>query len=125
MPDMPQPAQAGKYYRLRGLRFEHQPNGKWGVSDGMRGVCNLHTPIGAYLAWRRFRNSDAPSRAHAECPSCQCWRLEDGDPITLSFDGDTVAHARISVTQVDGRVVLTLTDAELITTEPDAPGDDR
>lgn len=48
------PAQPGKYYRLGGLRFEHQLDGRWGVSNGIRGVCNHRTPIGAWLALRRF-----------------------------------------------------------------------
>jgi hypothetical protein len=48
-------AQPGKCYHLGKLRFEHQHNGRWGVSDGMLGVSNRRTPLGAYLALRRWR----------------------------------------------------------------------
>lgn len=53
-----QPAAAGKYYQIGKLRFEHQPNGRWGVSDGMCGVANCRTPIGALISHRRHRNDE-------------------------------------------------------------------
>lgn len=46
-------AQPGKYYHLGKLRFEHQPNGRWGVSDRMRGVGNCRTPVGALVRYWR------------------------------------------------------------------------
>lgn len=47
------PAQAGNYYKLGKLRFEHQLDGRWGVSNGMLGVGNRRTPLGAWLALHR------------------------------------------------------------------------
>lgn len=45
--------QPGKYYRLGKLRFEHQLNGRWGVSDNTRGVGNCRTPVGALIRYWR------------------------------------------------------------------------
>jgi hypothetical protein len=56
------PIAAGKRYRLGKFTFEHQPNGRWGVSDGMLGVGGHRTPLGAYLALRRWRRDPASCR---------------------------------------------------------------
>lgn len=48
------PMQPGRYYKIGNLRFEHQTNGRWGVSNGMIGVCNYRTPLGAWFGLRRF-----------------------------------------------------------------------
>lgn len=48
------PMQAGKYYQIGKLRFEHQPNGLWGVGNGSHGVSNHKSPFAAYRALRRW-----------------------------------------------------------------------
>jgi hypothetical protein len=45
-------------------RFERQSNPvrrwhRWGCSDGMRGVANYRTPLGAFLAQRRWARRPA------------------------------------------------------------------
>jgi hypothetical protein len=51
------PMQPGRCYKLGKLRFEHQLDGRWTVSNGTRGVCNYRTPLGAWLGLRRFIRS--------------------------------------------------------------------
>lgn len=58
-----QPQAAGKHYRVGKLRFEHQPNGKWGVSDNCLGVGGHLTPVGALIGlwrWRRRYRKHPP-----------------------------------------------------------------
>jgi hypothetical protein len=45
--------QPGKHYQFGKFQFEHQQDGRWGVSDRMRGVGNCRTPIGAMLRYWR------------------------------------------------------------------------
>jgi hypothetical protein len=47
--------QPGRYYHLGNLRFERHRNGRWRVGDGMLGVTNFRTPLGALLGLRKWR----------------------------------------------------------------------
>lgn len=60
-------AAAPPSWQLGRHRFERMPKaeagpgsrGRWGVSNGRLGVSNYRTPVGAYLALRRFARQPA------------------------------------------------------------------
>lgn len=45
----------GKTWRLGKITIEHQPNGRWGASDGCHGTGGFKTPFGALWTLWRFK----------------------------------------------------------------------
>jgi hypothetical protein len=66
------PIQPGKYYHLGKLTFEHQPDGRWGVCDSMRGAGNCRTPAGALV--RYWRAPHATVRVQSALTSLHLYR---------------------------------------------------
>lgn len=50
------PQATGRFFRFGRYRFEHQPDGRWGASNGSLGTSGARTPFGAACRlWRLIR----------------------------------------------------------------------